>query len=160
MNLPPSISRPIDGVFRVEFVISWRPELPAFLTTFPRPTMPILRVGIAQAKALMLYLTSPAASKRQKGRIATYPLLTTRRFDQRCLGITTKPTMLAGNRFGFHPVGSHGLPLFGGGDSVRPRIGGSMHPVPDQFMLRAHLRSNLPPLHGLGPSKLPPRDTS
>src|SRR6266516_1021639 len=77
--------------------------------------MPILIVGIAQAKALMLHLTSPAASKRHKGRIATYPLLTTRRFDQRCLGITTKPTMLAGNRLGFHAVVCHGLPLCGGG---------------------------------------------
>jgi len=75
--------------------------------------MPILIVGRAQAQALMLHLTSPAASKRHKGRIATYPLLTTRRFDQRCLGITTKPTMLAGNRFGFHPIVRHGVPLFG-----------------------------------------------
>jgi hypothetical protein len=37
------------------------------------------------------------------------------------------------------------LPVFGGGDSSGPRIGRAMHPVPDQFMLRAHLRSNLPP---------------
>src|SRR5467141_3770949 len=116
----PSIPWPIDGVLRIAFVISWRPELPAFLTTFPRPSMLILIVGIAQAKALMLHLTSPAASKRHKGRIATYPLLTTRRFDQRRGGITTKPTMLAGNRFGFHPVVSHGLPVFGGGGGLRP----------------------------------------
>jgi hypothetical protein len=72
--------------------------------------MPILIVGIAQAKTLVLNLASSAASKRQKGGIATYPLLTTRCFDQRCLGIAAKPTMLAGNRLGFHAVVSHGLP--------------------------------------------------
>ncbi len=77
--------------------------------------MPILIVGITQAKALMLDLASPAASKGQNCRIATYPLLTTRRFAQRRLGITTKPAMLAGNRLGFHAIGSHELPLFGGG---------------------------------------------
>jgi hypothetical protein len=77
--------------------------------------MPILIVGITQAKALMLDLASPAASKQQKGGIATYPLLTTRCFDQWCLGITAKPTMLAGNRLGFHSVVSHGFPLWSGG---------------------------------------------
>ena len=77
--------------------------------------MPILIVGIAQAKALMLDLAAPAASKRHKGRIAAYPLLTTRRFDQRRLGISTKPTMLAGNRLGFHAVVSHAFPLGSGG---------------------------------------------
>ena len=75
--------------------------------------MLIFIMGVAHTKALVLDLTPPAASKRQKRRIATYPLLTTQRFDQRCLGITTKPTMLAGNRFGFHPIVRHGVPLFG-----------------------------------------------
>jgi hypothetical protein len=37
-------------------------------------------MGIAQAKAFVLDLTPPAASQRQKRRIATYPLLTTRGF--------------------------------------------------------------------------------
>src|SRR5688572_4372202 len=105
--------------------------------------MPILIVGITQAKALMLDLASPAASKRQKGRIATDPLLTTRCFEQWCLGIPAKPTMLAGNRLGFHSVVSHGFPLCSGRDSVRPWIGVSVHAVTDHFMLRAHLRSNL-----------------
>src|SRR5262249_19372823 len=80
-----------------------------------RPLMPILIVGITQTKALMLDLASPPASKRYKGGIATDPLLTTRRFDQRRLGITTKPTMLAGNQLGFHAVVIHRLPLCGGG---------------------------------------------
>jgi len=77
--------------------------------------MLILIVGIAQAKAFMLHLTAPAAPKRHKGRIATYPLLATRRFDQRSLGIATKPAMLTGNRLRFHAVVGHGFPLFGGG---------------------------------------------
>ena len=109
-----SISRPIDGVLGVELVISWRPEIPAFLAAVPRSPMPILIVGITQAKALMLDLAAPAASKRHKGRIATDPLLTTRRFDQRRFGRAAKPTMLAGNQLGFHAVVSHGLPLGGG----------------------------------------------
>jgi len=54
--------------------------------------MLILIVGIAQAKAFMLHLTVPAAPKRYKGRIATYPLLTTRRFHSRRLGIATEMT--------------------------------------------------------------------
>ena len=68
-------------------------------------------MGIAHAKALMLDLTTPAASKRHKRRIATYPLLTTRRFDQRHFGIAAKPTMLAGHRLGFHAVVGHGLQI-------------------------------------------------
>ena len=94
--------------------------------------MPILIVGIAQAKALMLDLASPAASKREKGRITTYPLLTTRRFDQRRLGITTKPAMLASNRLGFHAIVGHGLSWFGGGELNPPsyrRIGASRRGV-------------------------------
>ena len=109
-----SISRPIDGVLGVELVISWRPEIPAFLAAVPRSPMPILRVGITQAQALMLDLAAPAASQRHKGRIATDPLLTTRHFDQRRFGSAAKPTMLAGNQLGFHAVVSHGLPLGGG----------------------------------------------
>src|SRR5215471_8712159 len=66
-------------------------------------------VGIAQAKTLMLHLTAPAASKRHKGGIATEPLLATRRFHQRCRGIATEPTMLAGKRLGFHAVVCHRL---------------------------------------------------
>lgn len=110
-----SISGPINGILGVESVISWRPELPAFLAAFPRSSMPILIVGITQAKALMLDLAAPPASKRYKGGIATYPLLTTRRFDQWRCGITTEATMLAGNRLGFHPVVHHALPLCAGG---------------------------------------------
>src|SRR6266702_1969894 len=57
--VPRSIPGPVDGLLRIEFVISGRPEIAAFLTTFPRPFMLILLVGIAQAKAFMLHLTSP-----------------------------------------------------------------------------------------------------
>jgi hypothetical protein len=72
--------------------------------------MLILIMGIAQAKALMLHLTSTAASKRHKGRIATDPLLTTRRFHSRRFGIATEATMRAGYRLGFHAVVRHGVP--------------------------------------------------
>src|SRR6266852_6117906 len=109
----PSIPWPIDGVLRIAFVISWRPEIAALLTTFPRPSMLILIVGITHAKALMLHLTSPAASQRHKGRITTYPLLTTRCFHERRFGIATEATMLAGHRLGFHAVVRHGVPLCG-----------------------------------------------
>jgi hypothetical protein len=77
--------------------------------------MLILIVGIAQAKAFMLHLTSPATAKRHKGRITTYPLLTTRRFDQRGPVIATKPAMLTGHRLGFHSVVGHRFPLLGDG---------------------------------------------
>ena len=110
----------MDGVLGVELVISWRPEIPAFLAAVPRSPMPILIVGITQAKALMLDLAAPAASKRHKGRIATDPLLTTRRFDQRRFGSAAKPTMLAGNQLGFHAVVSHGFPLGGGSRMPSP----------------------------------------
>ena len=113
-HLPHSISWPIDWVFRRGFVIAWRPEITAFLTAFPRATMLILIVGIAQTQALMLDLTTPAASTRHKGRIATYPLLTTRRFHSRRRGIATEPTMLAGNRPGVHAVVRHEVAFSGG----------------------------------------------
>src|SRR5262249_10805539 len=73
----------------------------------------ILIMGVAQTKALVLDLTTPAASKRQKGRIATDPLLTTWRPHQRRRGIATETTMLAGNRLGFHPVVRHGVAFSG-----------------------------------------------
>src|SRR3989441_5239787 len=106
-----AISWPIDRVFRIPLVISWRPELTALLTAFPRAAMLILIVGIAQAEAFVLHLASPTPSKRKKCRITTNPLITTRRFDQRRFGIAAEATMLAGNRFGFHAVVCHGLSL-------------------------------------------------
>jgi len=63
----------------------------------------------------MLHLTSSATAKRHKGRITTDPLLATRRFDQRGLGIATKATMLTSNRLGCHAVVGHRLPLLGDG---------------------------------------------
>ena len=48
--------------------------------SFPTTPMVILIMGVAHTKALVLDLTAPAASKRQKGRIAAYPLLATRGF--------------------------------------------------------------------------------
>src|SRR5947209_19847632 len=71
--------------------------------------MVILIMGIAQAKAFVLDLTPPAASKRHKRRIATYPLLTTRCLHQRRLGIATEPAMLADNGLGFHAIVRHHL---------------------------------------------------
>ncbi len=110
----PSISWPIDWVFRIGFVISGRPEITTLLTAFPRATMLILIMGVAHTKALVLDLTPSATSKRKKGRIATYPLLTTGGFHQRRLGIATEPAMLAGNRLGCHAVVSHRMAFFGG----------------------------------------------
>ena len=106
-----SISWPIDRVFRIPLVISWRPELTALLTAFPRAAMLIFIVGITQAEAFVLHLTPPTPSQRKKCRITTHPLITTRRFHQRRCGIATEATVLAGNRFGFHPIVRHGLSL-------------------------------------------------
>jgi len=120
-TIHPSIFWPIDGVFRRGFVISGRPEITTRLTDFPGATVLILIMGVAQSKALVLDLTPPATSKRQKRRIATYPLLTTRGLHQRHLGIATEPATLAGNRLGFHAVVSHRMAFFGGmGDFVIP----------------------------------------
>ena len=51
-----SIFGPIDRVFRVPLVISWRPKLTALLTTLPRAVVLILIVRIAHAEAFMLHL--------------------------------------------------------------------------------------------------------
>ncbi len=111
---PPSIFWPIDGVFRIGFVISGRPESTTLLTGFPGATVLILIMGVAHTKAFVLDLTPPAASKRHKCRIATYPLLTKRGFHSRRRGIATEPAMLAGNRLGFHAVVRHRMAFFGG----------------------------------------------
>lgn len=144
-----SISWPIDRVFRIPLVISWRPELTALLTALPRAAMLVLIVGITQAEALVLHLAPPAPSKRKKRRITTNPLITTRRFDQRRCSIATKATMLAGHRCGFHAVVSHRGHLLGEGAFVRPRacFGGasrrpSLYPIGSSF---------------LSPPKTPPR---
>ncbi len=121
-TIHPSIFWPIDRVFRIGFVISGRPEITTLLTAFPRAPMLILIMGITHTKALVLDLTTPAASKRHKGRIATDPLLTTLSLHQRRLGITTEPAMLTGNRLGCHAVVCHRMAFFGGvGDFVIPR---------------------------------------
>ncbi len=103
--------------------------------------MVILIMGVAQTKALVLDLTTPAASKRQKRRIATYPLLATRGFHSRRRGIATEPAMLAGNRLGFHAVVSHRSALSGGTVVIygaRLRV----HHAADRSILFDHL-----PLH-------------
>ena len=144
-----SIFWPIDRVFRIPLVISWRPELTALLTTFPRAAMLILKVGIAQAEALVLYLAPPAPSKRQKRCITTNPLITTRRFDQRRLGIATEATMLTSHRFGFHSVVCHGFFLFVGmGFSGRERAR-EVHRATHRSILCDHGHLNLP--HALSP---------
>jgi hypothetical protein len=101
----PAIAWPIDRVFRIPLVIAWRPERTALLTAWPRAAMRVLIGGIAQAEALVLDLAPPAPSKRQKRRLTTNPLLTTRRFDQRRCGIATEAPRLAGSRGGFQAVG-------------------------------------------------------
>ena len=80
--------------------------------------MLILIMGVAQTKAFVLDLTTSAASKRHKGGIATYPLLTTWGFHQGRLGITTEPAMLAGNRRGFHAIVGHRMAFLGGVGSL------------------------------------------
>jgi len=106
-----SISWPIDRVFRLPLVISWRPALTALLTAFPRAAMLIFIVGIPQAEAFVLHLTPSTPSQRKKCRITTHPLSTTRRLHQRRFGLATAATRLAGHRFGFHPMVRHGLSL-------------------------------------------------
>ena len=108
--------------------------------------MVTLIMGIAHAKAFVLDLTPPATSKRQKRRIATYPLLTTRGFHERRLGIATEPAMLAGNRLGFHSVVCHGLFLFVGmGCSGRERAR-EVHRATHRSILCDHLHLNPTPL--------------
>jgi len=75
-------------------------------------------MGVAQTKTFVLDLTTSAASQRQKGGIATYPLLTTWGFHQGRLGITTEPAMLAGHRRGFHAIVGHGMAFWGGVGSL------------------------------------------
>jgi len=142
-----SISWPIDRVFRIPLVISWRPELTALLTAFPWAAMLIFIVGIAHAEAFVLHLTSTATSKRQKGRITTYPLLTTWRFHYRRLRIATEATMFAGNRLRFHTVVCHGVPLCGAGAAQLALMRHcDVHHAPPRSRLWAHLDANLNPL--------------
>src|SRR5687768_9909291 len=75
--------------------------------SLPRAAMLVLIVGIAQTEALVLHVAPPTPAKRHKRRITTNPLLTTRRFDQRRVGITAEATMLASYRLGFHAVVGH-----------------------------------------------------
>ena len=120
--------------------------------------MAILIVRITQAKALVLDLAAPAASKRQKGRITPYPLLTTRRFDQRRLGIATEPTMLASHRLRFQAIVSHGISLGGGKGNLRcERHRGASR----RGLFYAQGSSGVPSAHadGLGPLALPLRHT-
>jgi len=144
-----SISWPIDRVFRIPLVISWRPERTALLTALPRAAMLVLIVGITQAESLVLHLAPPAPSQRQKRRITTNPLITTRRFDQRSCSIATEATMLAGYRCGFHAVISHKGYLLGEGAFVRPRA----------CFRGASRRPSLYPIGSsfLSPPKTPPR---
>src|SRR5713101_6684955 len=101
-------------MFRIRFVLCWRPELTAVLTGLPRTCVAINGVGIAQTKAFMLNLAAPATSKRHKRGIAAYPLLATRRLHSRCRWIATKAAMFTGNGLGFHPIVRHPAPLADG----------------------------------------------
>ena len=123
--------------------------------------MLILVMRIAQAQAFMFHLTVSSASKRQKSGITTYPLLATRRFDQRRLGITTKPAMLASNRLGFHAIVSHELPLCGSGES-RSALRSADRCIGSRIILCSWLiiSPTCISLPGLGPWELPLRDVS
>jgi hypothetical protein len=59
-----SISRPIDGVFRIGFVISGRPKITTLLTAFPRTAVLVLIVRIAHTEAFMLHLAPSTPSER------------------------------------------------------------------------------------------------
>ena len=111
--------------------------------------MLVLIVGIAQTEALVLHVAPPTPAKRHKRRITTNPLLTTRRFDQRRVGITAEATMLASYRLGFHAVVGHEGSLCGAAaahsarmwpkwlrvsdtaerSQVDQRIGHQLHPI-------------------------------
>ena len=106
-----SISRHIEWMFRIRFVLLRRPERTAFRTGLPRTRVAINVVGIAQRKAFVLILAAPPTSKRQKCRIAAYPLLATRGLHQRHRGIPAKAAMLTGNGLGFQAIVSHHVSL-------------------------------------------------
>ena len=78
-----SISRHIERMFRIRFVLLRRTELSAFLTGLPRYRVTIDVVGIAQRKAFVLILAAPPTSQGHKSGIAAYPLLATRRLHER-----------------------------------------------------------------------------
>ena len=118
-----SISRHIDRMFRIGFVLLRRPELTALLTRLPRAWVLITRVGIAQCKAFVLLLATAATLHRHKRRIAAYPLLTTGRLHSRRRGIATKPTMLPGHGLRFHPIVRHHVPF----SRVVASMGGAHH---------------------------------
>jgi hypothetical protein len=141
-----SIFWPIDRVCRIPLVISWRPERTALLTAFPRAAMLILIVGIAQTEAFVLHLALPTSSKRKERRITTNPLITTRRFDQRRLGIATEATMLTNNRFGFHAVVCHGLSWFVGMGFSGHERARQVHRATTRSILCDHVHLNLPPM--------------
>src|SRR2546425_11661154 len=101
------ISRHIDRMFRIRFVLLWRPELTAWLTGLPRTRVAINGVGRAQRKAFGFNLAAAATSQRHQGGIAAYPLLATRRLHSRRRGIATKAALCTGNGRGFHPIGRH-----------------------------------------------------
>ncbi len=79
MKIPASVSRDIEGMFGIGFVLGWGPELPAVATRVPRPSVAITIVGIAQSKAFVLHLTAPAPVNGHESGIATDPLVATRR---------------------------------------------------------------------------------
>ena len=139
-----SISWPIDRVFRIPLVISWRPERTALLTALPRAAMLVLIVGITQAEALVLHLAPPAPSKREKRCITTNPLLTTRRFDQRRCGIATETTMRSGYWCGFHAVVCHGLSWFVGLGLSGRECAHQVHHIAHRSILSHHVQFNLP----------------
>jgi hypothetical protein len=109
-----AIPRHIDRMFGRGFVLVGCPEITALLTRLPRSPMVIDVMGRAEGKSLVLHLTAPAASHRDKGRIAAYPLLATRRLHSRRRGIATQATLCTGHGLGFHPIVRPHVPLSDG----------------------------------------------
>ena len=110
--------------------------------------MLIFIVGITQAEAFVLHLAPPTPSKRQKCRITTNPLITTRRFDQRRFGIATEATMLAGHPFGFHAVIRHALSWYVGMGLACREFTRQVHCTAKRSMLSEHVHLTA---HALSP---------
>jgi hypothetical protein len=99
--------------------------------------MALMVVEMTGTIVFMLKLAMPTPSKGPESRVATNPLLTTARFDQRHPLTATEPTMLASNRFGCHSVVSQRLA------SIRRHgvIQVDIHPSPSLYCLVSAFKS-------------------
>jgi hypothetical protein len=101
--------------------------------------MALMVVEMTGTIVFMLKWAMPTPSKGHESRVATNPLLTTARFDQRHPLTATEPTMLASNRFGCHSVVSQRL------SSIRRHgvIQVDIHPSPSLYCLVSAFRGCL-----------------